>query len=109
MSVLDPRELEASPLADLHAIAAELGLEGFRRLRKDDLIKQIVAAQGGAPASGEAAEAETTEPEEPDADADADREAVHEADPAQAAPAREEPEAGAAATAEPEPAAEPGP
>ena len=47
MSVLDPRELEASPLADLHALAAELGLEGFRRLRKEDLIKQIVAAQGG--------------------------------------------------------------
>jgi transcription termination factor Rho len=47
MSVLDPRELQASPLADLHALAAELGLEGFRRLRKDDLIAQIVAAQGG--------------------------------------------------------------
>lgn len=47
MSVLDPRELQASPLADLHALAAELGLEGFRRLRKDDLVKQIVAAQGG--------------------------------------------------------------
>jgi transcription termination factor Rho len=48
MSVLDPRELQASPLADLHALAAELGLEGFRRLRKDDLIKQIVAAGGGS-------------------------------------------------------------
>lgn len=47
MSVLDPRELEASPLADLHALASELGLEGFRRLRKAELIKQIVAAQGG--------------------------------------------------------------
>ena len=47
MSVLDPRELSASPLADLHALASELGLEGFRRLRKDDLIKQIVEAQGG--------------------------------------------------------------
>lgn len=50
MSVLDPRELQASPLADLHALAAELGLEGYRRLRKDDLIDQIVAAQGGSPA-----------------------------------------------------------
>src|SRR3954464_10765763 len=47
MSVLDPRELQASPLADLHALATELGLEGFRRLRKQDLINQIVAAQGG--------------------------------------------------------------
>src|SRR3954454_18158994 len=51
MSVLDPRELEASPLADLHALASELGLEGFRRLRKQELIKQIVAAQGGEVAS----------------------------------------------------------
>src|SRR4051812_346353 len=48
MSVLDPRELEASPLADLHALATELGLEGFRRLRKEELIKQIVEAQGGS-------------------------------------------------------------
>src|SRR3954447_20536812 len=47
MSVLDPRELQASPLADLHALAAELGLESFRRLRKEELIKQIVVAQGG--------------------------------------------------------------
>ena len=57
MSVLDPSELQASPLADLHALAAELGLEGFRRLRKDDLIKQIVTAQGGEmpePATDEA-------------------------------------------------------
>ena len=54
MSVLDPRELQASPLADLHALAAELGLEGFRRLRKEDLIKQIVAAQGGEMPSDEA-------------------------------------------------------
>lgn len=47
MSVLDPRELQASPLADLHTLAAELGLESFRRLRKEELIKQIVVAQGG--------------------------------------------------------------
>jgi transcription termination factor Rho len=46
MSVLDPRELEASPLADLHALAAELGLEGYRRLRKEELIKQLVASTG---------------------------------------------------------------
>ena len=109
MSVLDPRELEASPLADLHAIAAELGLEGFRRLRKDDLIKQIVAAQGGAPASGEAAEAETPEPEDPDADADADWDAVHEADTAEAAPAEEEPEPEPQPEPTPEPEPEPEP
>jgi transcription termination factor Rho len=49
MSVLDPRELEASPLADLHALAAELGLEGYRRLRKEELIKQLVASTGADP------------------------------------------------------------
>ena len=49
MAVLDRSELEASPLADLHAIADQLGLEGFRRLRKADLIDTIL----GEPAAGE--------------------------------------------------------
>src|SRR4051795_11177318 len=67
MSVLDPRELQASPLADLHALASELGLEGFRRLRKDDLIKQIVEAQGGTYEAPAPAEPEPEpEPEEPE-------------------------------------------
>src|SRR3954470_2879836 len=80
MSVLDPRELEASPLSDLHALAAELGMEGYRRLRKEDLIRQIVEAQGG------------TMPEAAPADEggdDDDFEAIHEADTAEA-PEREE-------------------
>src|SRR5687767_13147191 len=47
MAVLQRRELESSPLADLHAIASELGIEGFRGKRKDDLIGAILAAQGG--------------------------------------------------------------
>jgi transcription termination factor Rho len=47
MPVLQRAELESSPLADLHAIASELGLEGFRGKRKDDLIGAILAAQGG--------------------------------------------------------------
>jgi transcription termination factor Rho len=47
MPVLQRTELEQSPLADLHAIASELGLEGFRTKRKDDLIGAILAAQGG--------------------------------------------------------------
>jgi len=46
-AVLDRSELEASPLADLHAIADQLGLDGFRRLRKADLIDRIL---GDAPA-----------------------------------------------------------
>ena len=62
MSVLDRAELEASPLADLHAIADQLGIDGFRRLRKADLIDAILShggddqsdadARAGAPAAG---------------------------------------------------------
>ena len=47
MAVRQRKELEASPLADLHAIASELGLEGFRTMRKADLIGAILGAQGG--------------------------------------------------------------
>ena len=47
MSVLQRKDLEGSPLADLHAIASELSIEGFRGLRKAELIKAILAAQGG--------------------------------------------------------------
>jgi transcription termination factor Rho len=70
MSVLDPRELEASPLADLHTLASELGLEGFRRLRKQDLIKQIVTAQGGEMPEPEA-EVAQPEPEPEEAEPEA--------------------------------------
>ena len=45
-AVLDRAELEASPLADLHAIADQLGLDGFRRLRKAELIDRIVGEDG---------------------------------------------------------------
>lgn len=45
MSVLQRKELEASPLADLHAIASELGVEGFRGMRKADLIGAILSDQ----------------------------------------------------------------
>ncbi|MGZ6709232.1 MAG: Rho termination factor N-terminal domain-containing protein [Solirubrobacteraceae bacterium] len=47
MAVLNREALEASPLADLHAIASELGLDGFRRLRKADLISRILEETGG--------------------------------------------------------------
>ncbi|HUH81735.1 MAG TPA: Rho termination factor N-terminal domain-containing protein, partial [Solirubrobacteraceae bacterium] len=49
MPVLERSELEASPLADLHAIADQLGIDGFKRLRKADLIDKILAVQGGGP------------------------------------------------------------
>lgn len=46
MSVLDRSELEQSHLADLHAIASELGIEGYRRLSRDALIEAILAGDG---------------------------------------------------------------
>ena len=49
MPVLDKNELEQSPLADLHAIASELGIEGYRRLRREDLIEALLS--GEAPSS----------------------------------------------------------
>ncbi len=61
MAVLDPESLSESPLADLHVIAAELGLDGFRRLRKADLIDAILERSGGAV---EGAEPESVEPED---------------------------------------------
>ena len=47
MSVFSRGALEDSPLADLHTIATELGLDGFRRLRKADLIDRILERSGG--------------------------------------------------------------
>lgn len=66
MTVLDRSELEASPLSDLHVIASQAGVEGFRRLRKADLIDAILAHQGdeGAGRSGES-EPETDAEERP--------------------------------------------
>ncbi|HWE12481.1 MAG TPA: Rho termination factor N-terminal domain-containing protein [Solirubrobacteraceae bacterium] len=56
MSVLDRRALEASPLADLHAIASELSIDGYRRLRRAELIDAILATQDGREPSPVAAE-----------------------------------------------------
>src|SRR5881397_204454 len=52
MTVLHRDALEASPLADLHAIASELGIDGFRRLRKAELIDRILRDSDGDPGSG---------------------------------------------------------
>jgi transcription termination factor Rho len=53
-AVLERAELEASPLADLHAIADQIGLDGFRRLRKGDLIDAILdrTGDGASPGAG---------------------------------------------------------
>jgi transcription termination factor Rho len=60
MSVLDRSALEASPLADLHAIASELSIDGYCRLRRPELIDAILAKQEGV----EPPEAQTAEDDE---------------------------------------------
>ena len=68
MSVLDRAALEESPLADLHAIASELSIDGYRRLRRPDLIDAILSRQGDDDGQDEPASA--SEPdvyEEPEA------------------------------------------
>ncbi|MCW3056567.1 MAG: transcription termination factor Rho, partial [Solirubrobacterales bacterium] len=64
MAVLERSDLEASPLADLHAIADQLGLDGFRRLRKDALIDAILDEPGGAEAPQRSDSADADEDEE---------------------------------------------
>lgn len=70
MSVISRSALESSPLADLHEIASELGLDGFRRLRKADLVDAIIERQGS---NGD-------EPADADAPAESAAEAVAEVD-----------------------------
>jgi transcription termination factor Rho len=66
MSVLTRSSLEGSPLADLHVLAAELGLDGYRKLRKADLVQAILEGQpGGAPEEEPAAEASAPESDAP--------------------------------------------
>ena len=83
MSILDRDALKSSPLADLHALASGLSIDGYRRLRKDALIDAIIARQGGAPA--EEAPADEVPAEEVPAD-----EVPAEEAPAEEAPAEDE-------------------
>lgn len=48
MSVLNRAALEESPLADLHELASELSIDGYRRLRREDLVDAILERQGGS-------------------------------------------------------------
>ena len=59
MSILDRDSLEQSSLSDLHAIASELTIDSFRRLRKAELIDAILERQSPSGAG------EAVEPEEP--------------------------------------------
>jgi transcription termination factor Rho len=97
MSVLDRATLEESTLSDLHAIATELSIDGYRRLRKGDLIDTIVVHQGGeaAPARSRSRSKGRTKPEaepkpagEPDAAADADADSASDEDDASVAARR---------------------
>jgi transcription termination factor Rho len=83
MSVLDRAALEESPLADLHALASELTIDGYRRLRRAELIDAILSKQEG----GEVPQRSDDEPQEvPDAEApdDGDEEPAIEAGEAEA-------------------------
>ena len=73
MAVLNRTELEASPLADLHAIAAELGVEGFRRLRREELVAAIVEHAEGVGGEGTADDGERDGAGEASAGEDAGR------------------------------------
>jgi len=64
MTVLSRAALEDSPLADLHLIAGEVGLDGFRKLRKADLIDAILDRQSGEDEAAEPASADEAEGEE---------------------------------------------
>jgi transcription termination factor Rho len=68
MPVLERSELQASPLADLHAIADQLGLDGYRRLRKPELIDAILAKGEPAQDGGEQPAALAEEPPDEEAE-----------------------------------------
>jgi transcription termination factor Rho len=116
VSVLQRQQLEDSPLADLHAIASELGLEGFRAMRRADLIGAILRAQGADDEAEPATATEEPEPDEVPADEALERPAgeAAAAPPADEAPAEEdaaeeETEEPAEEPAEAEPEEEPEP
>jgi len=88
MSVLDRSALEASPLADLHAIASELGIDGFRRLRKDALIDTILERQGDGEPTQEPAEPEAVDAAIADDAEDDEKEEAAETEADEAPPRR---------------------
>ncbi|MFM9139390.1 MAG: Rho termination factor N-terminal domain-containing protein, partial [Solirubrobacterales bacterium] len=56
--------LEGSTLSDLHSIAAELDIDGYRRMRKGELIAAILGEEytGEEPEVAEAEEEEVVAP-----------------------------------------------
>jgi transcription termination factor Rho len=69
MPVLTRSALEGSPLADLHAVASEMRIDGYRRLRKADLVDAILDRHNGGEvaddAGGQEARAEGAAPKRP--------------------------------------------
>jgi transcription termination factor Rho len=66
MSVLKRATLEASPLADLHALASELAIDGYRRLRREELIDAILSRHaGGRVAAADQPDGDRGETDEP--------------------------------------------
>jgi transcription termination factor Rho len=67
MSIVDRAALESSPLADLHAMASELSIDGYRRLRKPELIDAILSRQQGTDVGVDAdVDPDASSREEPD-------------------------------------------
>jgi transcription termination factor Rho len=100
MSILDRDALQASPLADLHAMASELSIDGYRRLRRAELIDAILARQDATQGStpGDDEDADTGDAVEPEAQAAQEPEGQAAQEPE--AQAAHEPEAQAAERAE---------
>jgi transcription termination factor Rho len=84
VSVLQRKDLEESPLADLHAIASEIGIERYRAMRREDLVKAIIEAQGGAEETEDVRPQTSEEPEaseSPEDTPEPDESAAPEGDP----------------------------
>ncbi|MEA2297739.1 MAG: transcription termination factor Rho [Solirubrobacteraceae bacterium] len=111
MPVLTRSALDASPLADLHALASTLGIDGFRRLRKADLADAILERQGGGNEEEETAVVEPAPPARPARTPRRRRSAAARTEVAEAAEDRPDVEEPAAApdSEEPEAEAEPAP
>src|SRR5712691_9708419 len=69
-------ELDSKHLAELHARAAQLGIPGYRKLRRDELIAELLDRDGGetGPEQAEVEEAEAERPPEAEVEGDEDTE-----------------------------------
>lgn len=61
-----PEDPAAKHIADLHAEAAELGIAGYRKLRREDLVREIEKGAGGSDAPKPRRRGRRARPAEPD-------------------------------------------